>query len=115
MLRFSQRVVPMGRAVRRQGRDRQRIAESPASNAAGDRFDETGAASETTGVRVRTAGSPLERYFRQHSRARASAQRCAHQLLTFTAVAGDGCLQFRQRAITRQIPGWEKGHLHHGY
>lgn len=39
MLRFSQRVVPMGRAVRRQGRDRQRIAE-PGQHRGGDRFDE---------------------------------------------------------------------------
>ncbi len=50
MLRFSQRVVPMGGAVRRQSGNRQRIAEA-GQHRGGDRLTKSGAASETTGGR----------------------------------------------------------------
>ncbi len=65
MLRFSQRVVPMGGAVRRQSGDRQRIAEA-GQHRGGDRFDEIRRGVGDHRRAVRTAGVHwLERYFRQ--------------------------------------------------
>ncbi len=108
MLRFSQRVVPMGQVPSGGRAETGSASPSPASIAAVTVLTKSGAASETTGGRFGLlAFTGWSGTSASDSRARASAcQLRSTSSLTFTAVAfGDGCLQFRQRAITRQDLG----------
>ena len=104
-------------AVRRQGGDRQRIAEA-GQHGGSDRFDEIRRGVGDHRRAVRTAGiHRLQRHFRQGLAGQGQRMPVTfHQLLTFAAVAfGDGRLQFRQRAVARQdVSQMEEGHLHHG-